>query len=249
MNRKTVAMGAAYAMLLTGCGLAEPDPSNSILKLPPCTGEDTVFASLAIESASNVYHSTIARVVDAHFEQISSIHTRPLQCTANDYRGLLQPSSELQQLADQLPEWGPSRGAELSEADLSSVLLEYLRVYECSLFQRRKFLEPTIVKEMGTPWETPTGTKMVSMNAGAQTQEASRQRGIIQSELATARPTLERTLAFIGGIDRLRPLAAELECLKRASLDLRNATGLISEAASCMPKIWDSRGSLRDLSD
>lgn len=246
MSRKLLLAGAA-TLLLAGCGLIEQDAGNSILKLPECSNADTVFASLQLDSMTGVYHSTVGRVVNAHLNELTSISTRPLQCTANDYRGLLQPSAPLQDLANQLPEWGPSRP--VSEADLAAVLLEYVRVYECSLLQRAQFLNIFILREQGTLQETIDGFGLQTIPTHTLSKESARQAELIRVELATARPALERTLALLGGIDRLRPLAAELECLKRASLDLRNVTGLAAEAASCMPKIWDSRGSLRDLTE
>ena len=246
MNKRASAMGL-LTLLLAGCGIMEPDVGNSILKLPECSNADTVFASLQLESMSNVYHSTVSRVIDAHLNELADINTLPLTCTANDYRGLLKPSSALEDLANQLPEWGPSRTATLSEADLGSVLLEYLRVYECSLLQRGQFLNVFILREQGTMSKQTDGTELQVMNRADLTKEQVKQRDIIARELETARPMLERTIAFLGGIDRLRPLTAELECLKRASLDLRNVTGLLAEASSCMPKAWDARGSLRDL--
>ena len=244
MSNRAFAAGA-LALLLAGCALMEPDVGNSILKLPECSNADTVFASLQLESMSNVYHSTVSRVIDAHVNELADINTLPLTCTANDYRGLLQPSPALKDLADQLPEWGPSR--DLSEADLGPVLLEYLRVYECSLVQRGQFLNVFIVREKGTKSTQTNGTELQVIDRSDLTAQEQKETAIIQRELDTARPTLERALAFLGGIDRMRPLTAELECLKRASLDLRNNTGLMAEAASCMPKVWDARGSLRDL--
>jgi len=246
MSKKLLLAGCV-AVLLAGCGFSEPDAGNSILKLPECSNADTVFATLQIDSMAGVYHSTVARVVNAHLNELTDINTRPLQCTANDYRGLLQPSDPLQDLANQMPEWGPSRP--VSEADLASVLLEYLRVYECSLLQRAQFLNVFILREQGTLEQTIDGFQLQTLPTDTLTKESARQADLIRTELATARPALERTLALLGGIDRLRPLAAELECLKRASLDLRNLTGLAAEAASCMPKIWDSRGSLRDIAE
>ncbi len=246
-NRASLAGVLALSALLAGCGMSKSDTSNSILRLPECSSADTVFAALALDSAVDVYHSTVEGVVAAHFSELTSINTRPLECTANDYRGLLQPSEQLRFLAEQLPEWGSSRTEDLSEADIGPVLLEWLRVYECSLFQRSKFLSTTIVKEMGTERELSDGTMIQTIPDGDFTREQLRQRDIIATQILVSRPALERTLAFMGGADRLRPLSAELECLKRASLDLRNATGLTAETASCMPKIWDARGSLRDL--
>lgn len=246
MSKQLLLAGVAAA-LLAGCGLNERDAGNSILKLPECSNADTVFATLQVDAMTNVYHSTVGRVVSAHLDELADIHTRPLQCTADDYRELLQPSSALQDLANQMPEWGPSR--QVSEADLASVLLEYLRVYECSLLQRAQFLNVFVLREQGTLREAADGVALQTINTHELSKESARQAELIRTEIASARPALERTLAFLGGIDRLRPLAAELECLKRASLDLRNVTGLAAEAASCMPKIWDSRGSLRDLSE
>lgn len=247
MNKRPIAAGllSLCAAALAGCGLAEQDAGASVLKLPECSGKDTVFESLSLESARSVYHSTVARVVRAHIDELADVNTKPLQCTANDYRGLLQPSSELTFLADQLPEWGPSRGT-LSEADMGAVLLEYLRVYECALHQRERFILGFVQDEKSVTETRADGTEIDVIDRLDLTEEQQRQKRILAEEYMTARPALERTIAFLGGVDRLRPLSAELECLKRASLDLRNVTGLMAETASCMPKIWDARGSLRD---
>lgn len=250
MNKRLIAIGLSLSVtLLAGCGRMEPDVGNSILKLPPCDNSGNVFGSSRLETMQSAYHGTVSQVVDAHVNQLVDITTLPLMCTANDYRGLLQPSGALRDLAYLLPEWGPSRINDLSEADLGPVLLEYLRVYECSLLQRSQFLNVFIVREQAETRTLPDGTEIQVMPQADLTAEQEKQRKLIDHEIETARPTLERTIAFLGGIDRLRPLSAELECLKRASLDLRNATGLMAEAASCMPKIWDARGSLRDLPD
>lgn len=226
--------------------MAEPDAGNSIVKLPECANTGNVFGSSRVETMKSAYHGTVTNVINAHINEIADINSLPLQCTANDYRGLLKPSSALVSLAYLLPEWGQSR-TNVSEADLGPILLEYLRVYECSLLQRGQFLNVFILREQGTITTQPDGTDIQSMPSAELTAEQAKEREMITHELLTARPALERTLAFIGGIDRLRPLSAELECLKRASLDLRNVTGLLAEASSCMPKMWDARGSLRDL--
>jgi hypothetical protein len=69
---------------------------------------------------------------------------------------------------------------------------------------------------------------------------------LIAKERRIARPVLQRTLQLIGGMDRLEPLGVDIECLKRTSLDIRNSLGLISQAASCLTRIEDTQGSLRD---
>ncbi len=246
MNKRLAILGMVATVLLAGCGSLEPDAGNSILKLPGCGGNDGIFDTTRLEAMINEYHLTVAGVIDAHVNDLADVNTLPLTCTANDYRGLLTPSSALSSLAARLPEWGPSRAAELSEADLGSVLLEHLRAYECALYRRQQFLEVFIIRERGTTGKV-NDEDVTTMPSADLSQEQQRQQALIENEIETARPALERTLAFIGGIDRMRPLTAELECLKRASLDLRNATGLMAESASCMPKVWDARGSLRDL--
>ncbi len=248
MNKRLSLVGALLAVsILAGCGIAEQDRGKSILQLPPCSNIGNVFGSSRAETMQSAYHGTVSNVINAHINDLADINTLPLQCTANDFRGLLEPSGALTDLASMLPEWGGTR--EVSEADLAAVLLEYLRVYECSLQQRGQFLSVFILREQGQFTTQPDGSEIQFMPSPDLTKEQEKESTIISHELATARPILERTLAFLGGIDRLRPLSAELECLKRASLDLRNATGLLAESASCMPKIWDARGSLRDLPD
>lgn len=248
MNKRFPLVGTLLSVsLLAGCGISEPDAGNSILKLPECSNTGNIFGSARAETMKSAYHGTVALVIDAHINDLAEINKLPLQCTANDYRGLLEPSSALTSLAYLLPEWGDSR--EVSEADLGAVLLEYLRVYECSLQQRNEFLSVFILREQGESVTQPDGTEVQTMPRADLTELQAEEAKLIAHELQTARPALERTLAFLGGIDRLRPLSAELECLKRASLDLRNAMGLLAESASCMPKMWDARGSLRDLPD
>jgi len=250
MNKFAVRAGMlSVCVLCAGCGISDADTGENILRLPECSGKGTAFASLQLDAARSNYHTTVAGVVDAHLSELADINTLPLQCTANDYRGLLQPSTALSALAAQLPEWGASRAGRLSEADIGPVLLEYLRVYECALYERERFLVPTVQDEKEKVETDEDGNETRTIDRTELVNEKDRQQKILTEELLTARPALERTIAFLGVIDRLRPLSAELECLKRASLDVRNVTGLTAEAASCMPKMWDARGSLRDLSE
>jgi hypothetical protein len=248
-DRRFIAGLLALGILLGGCGISDTDVGDDLLKLPECSGKNSIFAAQTLEAARATYHAAVSGVVNAHLAELADITNLPLQCTANDYRELLKPSAALAALAGKLPEWGPSRAGELSEADLGPVLLEHLRVYECALHERERFVTVFAQDAIAEKTTDDKGKVTETMDRMALTKEQERQKKIIAEEILTARPALERTIAFLGGIDRLRPLSAELECLKRASLDLRNATGLMAEAAACMPKIWDARGSLRDLHD
>ncbi len=248
MNKRVIVAGALVATLLIGCGTIESDAGNDALKLPPCAGMENVFTS-QLDTLPGTYHGTVASVLNAHMRQLASSATAPLLCTAQTFEAVLRPTPELRALARQLPEWGPSRDAALSEADMAPVLLEYLRVYECALWQRERFLRTFVINEKAATEERPGATPLRVIDRDDLTQEEARQRALITRELNVSRPTLERTLAVVGGIGRLQPLTVEIECLKRASLDLRNGLGLAAEAASCLPKILDARGTLRDLPD
>lgn len=226
--------------------MREPDVGGSSEHLPPCTMANSPFMGVPFDDMPTLYHDTVSKVIDAHLSAVGSIATTPLTCTANTYRALVKPSKELTELAEKLPEWGTTRTEELSEVDLAPVLLEYLRVYECAIEERSSFLGLIIVDERGRTTEE-NGVVRKTLSRSDLNAEQERQSAVIARELTVSRITLERTLSFLGGIDRLRPLSVELECLKRTSLDLRNTLGLASEAMSCMPKMLDARGSLRDL--
>lgn len=247
-NRASLILGLLCTLLLSSCSLTESTTSNSILKLPPCAGNSTLFSG-PLDALPAVYHGNVENVINAHVQLWESVTSTPFQCTATSFNAMLRPTAALRSLASQVPEWGPSRGQELSEADLSAVLLEHLRVYECTLHQREQFLYGFIFDEQAIAETETGGLEVQIIDRNDLTEESSRQKELIHRELTTSRPALERTLALMGGLDRMRPLIVEIECLKRASLDVRNTLGLIAEAASCMPKAWDTRGSLRDLSD
>ena len=123
----------------------------------------------------------------------------------------------------------------LSELDFPVVLQELLRVYECSLLERQAFLPTLILQEHG------------GMNHWEFLDQQAEENQAINSDLRIARPALERTLQIVGGYDLLRPLALDIECIKRTSLDLRNVLGLAAEVSTCLPRSWDGHDSLRDL--
>lgn len=57
---------------------------------------------------------------------------------------------------------------------------------------------------------------------------------------------LERTLHTMRSFDGNYGAARNIWCYELASLDLRNELGLVADATSCMPKIWDAVTSLHD---
>jgi len=134
-----------------------------------------------------------------------------------------------------------------SSMDTGIVLLEFLRAYECALVERFIFLPIEAKKELEEFGSQIRGMQKTTIpDVGKQMVQEMRQ---IQEEMSIARRTLNRTLTFIGSIDRLRPLSAELECLQRASLDIRNGMALAADTSACLPRIWNAKDPLRDLED
>jgi hypothetical protein len=195
----------------------------------------------------DIYHKTVSRIVSAHIRVSDEL--RPLQCDAEDFKSMFTPSPQLVALASKLPPWdfekNKSQLGLLSEADMGSVLLEFLREYECVLKDNIPYVRQMIQREI----EEEAKKNKEEAKIGFEPLEVRvLERKIdMRDELNTARKSLERTLAFVNGIDRLRPLSLELICIQRTSLDIRNIFGLAAEAISCLPRIWDTQGSLRDL--
>lgn len=197
-----------------------------------------MFEEIEFDDWAGEYHADVSGVVDAHIKQMADISESALQCTAEDYASVIPPSGALRSMAEKLPAWKEDdRLNRLSESDAGGVLMEFLRVYECSMNERSYYLSNKLLDEEG------------SMNLFDLQKKETEQRAIITRELDIARPAMARTLAIVGGFDRLAPLSVDIECLKRSSLDLRNVLGLAAEASACLPKAWDPHGSLRDLAD
>lgn len=257
--------------------------------LPPCTASGSIFAETFMDSLGTPYrlpfeewadnfHTVVAGVVQAHIDNVqgkgSGFFSR-LVCSAPDFKAMMAPSGELWNLAASLPHWAefPERLATLSEADIGGVLLEFLRVYECSMQEHLEFLpiqieplqgycalgsstgDPCVSTRKGACSGTYFNTKEECIDAGFEPKPLNypelsenmeyRKRRIFE-EMLVARTALEQTFALIGGMGNVRPLALELICLERLSLDLRNVLGLTGDVAACLPRIWEGRGSLRD---
>ena len=234
MNNPFSRIGQCALLLPLLAGCAMQDILSVADPLPPCTAQDTPFAGLTPDESAETYHETVNDIIEDHLRGLRTLSTASLQCAADGYRQLLPARESLIDLASALPPWkNPDRLESLSQADIGSVLLEFLRTYECALHERSEFLPTFII-----------GTKAIMR--GEYEALSNAERATIQRELLIARPALDRTLTLIGGLDRLQPLAADIECLKRTSLDLRNIVGLLAEATSCLARIEDARGSLRD---
>ena len=226
-------------------------------RLAPCAAAGSPFEGLAFKDWPETYHSTVDTIVEAHLETIRGIGKAHLNCTADNSLAAFPPSFALNLLAASLPPWeAQEQSAGLSELHIGAVLMEYLRVYECANLERRETLSVRVNERengivgsgsgaTGSAASGSGGLNPPAWNRGPFTSEVDAQRAQIERELAVARPALERTLDVIGSIDQLLPVEIETECIKRASVNMRNAAGLLTDALSCSTKI-PGKSSLRD---
>lgn len=152
-------------------------------------------------------------------------------------------------LAYRLPPWAKGNKV-VALADTPAVLLEHLRVYECTLREWDTFL-PTqmsliLAPNAGIPAPLQAlGQTFFLINQA--TEKYLKDHWTIALELATAQTTLHRALVVLTGSTRFAPLTQNLTCLQQASVDLRNVLGLAADASACMPRAWDARDPLRNL--
>ncbi len=243
-----VAIGGVTMTRLAG----QVAPAQS--ELPSCEWNEALFPEPSAEELkkgmtaeiwSKEYHARVREILAAHFAPPGA----DLTCTVQPVRAASMP---LRGLAEYLSPWNVDGGGSLLESDMGSVLLEYLRTYECTL-RARWFLLPTVMAEElgsidellnGSTDDGDGGTVGISDFVNSISEEERQ----IQKELALARRALHRTLTAITGEERLAPLEGTTECLARVSMDLSNEMGLAAGVSACLPaRTWDTKGSLLDL--
>jgi len=227
-------------------------------RLGSCTKDDTRIFSMdgtvVIPYAdwSKIYHGDVGEVVEsflgkpaggnyAQREPVGGLNA----CSGEDLR-TTPASQKLGEIALKLEPWMDAT-ASFDQSDVTPVLLEYLRVYECSLAERSTRLMVEIWKE-----ETerrrglPGGLSANPFPYQKLLEEWFKQHKEIQEELRISRPTLERALGIMGTAQMARMLSQNTNCVQRASLDIRNAVGLAADTASCLPRIWNAKDPMRD---
>ena len=235
-----VALGLAAAALSV---LFATSALGSVAVLPQypvlaaCSGSSIVFPPARfivltdpVLRLQTDYHATVEQVVEEHMSNKTVVCSEGVRDV---------PSDALKHLAEKLPPWrDPADYLGLRESDIGAVLLEYVRIYECTLKEHQLFAPSRVAHEI---------SKNNRFNFFEHFPAFNQRRIDIDQELRLARRTLNRTLKLLGGMDRLRPVDLSLECLQRSSLDIRNILGLAADSASCLPRATDARGSLRDL--
>ncbi len=223
-------------------------PPNEHPILAPCSRYEERYRQLGFEDAllqdwPAMYHARVNNVIEEYLEPSSPL------CSAENSTDLLPSGEELLSLATSLPTWNDPR-IPLSRLDTSRVLLEYLRVYECALMEFETFLPyDTAKEEFSKEFFRIGNLPFFDFFFSDLVKESFDRSALIKSELSVARNALERTLTLLGGFERLRPLEAELECMQRLTLDVRNISALTAETSACLPRIWNARDPLRDMKE
>lgn len=229
-----IVLRASPSSLLSRISI-EQEQANAVLT--PCSRFTEGFSRLPFASGdfdqwADLYHGNVAKVIEEHLQ---SFHSSAV-CDGASGAAAAPAGTELKKLAEKLPTW---KGKLVSQTEVGSVLLEFLRAYECALEERLLFRYLDAKK----------AAEKKNRNADLDdvTVEVAAEERILRHEIAIARPTLHRTIALIGGLNRLLPLHGELQCIERTSLDIRNALALGAEVSACLPRIWNAKDPLRDL--
>lgn len=200
------------------------------------------FSDLLLDKWPENYHNTVERILDEYTKPIEKI-----ACLENDIFPV-EEDDALYELASKLPPWStPEKLADLQRNDVGFVLLEFLRIYECALLDRKNFAELYVNDKYAQDQDEGRVRSDLDLRLGTQRARIDAERSVVAQELAIARPTLEKALLVISGNNRLSVLDAELQCLQRASLDIRNALSLAADTSSCLPRIWNTKDVLRNL--
>jgi len=222
-----------------------------------------------VEYWRNIFHTTVSTVVDEYFTPTSP------ECSGSSHAQAFPPRPMLLKLASTLPSWrtltwqlhneGTSsswwdifvggsvdwtqvnyNSLYLSELDIGTVLLEYLRMYECALVERTLFLPNHTIDQETKREEFISGNILPALQRMLVAVMAWTDRETIIEELLIARRSINRTVTMLSGYNRFNILNMELQCLQQASLDMRNGLALAADSASCLPRIWNAKDPLRD---
>ncbi len=195
----------------------------------------------------NILESFIGKEVAGNFAQREPPGGQGL-CSGTQAASTTPAPPLLRDIAKKLEPWMKNETV-FGQSDTTPVLIEYLRVYECSLAERTTRLPAEIWREESERRALlPGGLAANPFFFTKLFEEWYKQSREIQLELKIARPTLDRVLGLMGTVQMSRILAQDTNCMQRASLDIRNALGLSADTAACMPRIWNAKDPMRDPS-
>ncbi len=237
--------------MLAGCTVRYDVTDGSVVRgqqLSPCSIEGTPFASLPFDEWADTYHQTVSTVVEEFFGQQESAEV--IDCTTinqGDGSPVAVAGSALETLARTLAPWADGQ-TPVTRLMTGDVLRTYLDAYLCSLHEQYFTLalsaQPSSSEAAST--SKSQNSSLETIDLGDFADWVQEDRTLIERELKTAGPAMERTLTLMSADERTIGLKTILKCLLRSSTDLRNAFGLLSEASACVGRIWDTTAILRD---
>lgn len=219
-------------------------PTEPVDLLGPCEWNPELFPypesdALEEETVTEIwrdrYHSTVAAVIETHMQGANA----ELVCSPKPVR---MASDTLSLLAAQLEPWKSDNEAllGLEEKNLVEVLRRYLDSYMCALGERRLLLAERVASDKAQEEEGERFSRISEV-----VQVGIDELATIETEIIVAPEAQHDALTMLAGIERLEPIDGTLECLARASADLKNIWMIIGKESSCMAaRTWDTQQSI-----
>ncbi len=200
-----------------------PPSVGSGANLVACGASPSLFPPEKSLQWDDMFRARVKEILDADA-------TVTISCTDN---AKAVASDPLKALAQDMPKW---KDAPIDESDMAQILLDYLETYGCAERSRADTILNEVTGTAGIGYEQiGTATKKRMDDA--------------QAQLDATREAMKRTLQLLIGRSKLQPLDRSFTCLNRSSKDIRNIFGLLAEESACVPvRTWDTKTSLRDLS-
>lgn len=226
--------GEVWTGAVTTAASSSSASVSSVPGIPPCQILESLFENSDEDPEGKKWYEDFKKNVSTIIEE--SRNSKNMECTSVT---LSNPPALLKSLASSLPSWQVRR-EELTDADTYDVLLDYLEAFGCSLKSKSVTLpiDYSYASESSSSAKTFFGQLVKYLNWT----------DVSAQQLVLERETLRRSLTLLMGLNRVKPLDHAFLCLNRASKDLRNGLGLLSEASDCLAnRTWDTRQWLRKM--
>ncbi len=240
--------------MLGGCAVRYETVDSTVVRgqqLTPCGIEGTPFANLEFKDWIETYHRRVGEVVDEFFatDDQSEFIVDCSTLDEGDGSAVAPAGSKLRAMAEELAPWADGK-REVTRLSTGDVLRTYLDAYLCSLHEMRHkvalIADGAYASSTGSSQSRGSSSMMVA-DRGDVNDWVQADRLAIDRQLETAGPALERVLTLMSADHRTAALKTELQCILRASTDLRNTLALFSEATACVGRLWDAQGVFRDF--
>ena len=179
-----------------------------------------LFGNIPFEDLQRRYHWTVEQILEERMRLYEG--ETLLQCEAEIMEAVIPRGETAAQIAVSLPAF---KNKIPHYSDFEFLLTEFWRTYDCHLFSLQS--NPLLLEKVFPP-ENPDQEVLYSELLRASAD-------VLGEERLRARATFDRLLWTIRTSEEYLPLHASLRCLQRGSVDVRNATALLSDASQCLP--------------